>query len=140
MALQKTVSGQEGQACRSCEEEMGGGSELQASQSWWRCRLLAVRMEDSERTVSPGRMSAVAKRPSWRTVAAGVLAKVEEVRSRRGTDRTSHFGATSCSWRFRIVTLVAEKRSGSWVFQGYSLRRTEPWSGRKVLGSKVDSS
>lgn len=55
----------------------------------------------------------MAKRPSWRTVAAGVLAKVEEVRSRRGTDRTSHFGATLCSSRFRIVTLVAEKRFGS---------------------------
>lgn len=54
MALQKTVSGQEGQACRSCEEEMGGSSELQASQRGWRCRLLAVRMEDSERNGFPG--------------------------------------------------------------------------------------
>lgn len=113
------MSSQSGQV-GSGEVGFSGRGEEQASQRGSCRRLFAVRREDSWRTVSPGAMSAVAKRPSWVMVGGNDIAGEEVFSWRMGreTARTSHLGATFFTSLLREARVLLEKRSGSWVFHG----------------------
>ena len=112
------MSSQEGQEGGGGKAgERGGREEEQASQRGSYRRLVAVRRLVSSRTISPGEISSVAKRPNW-VIVVDLLAIEVGLRNGRETERAQSFGATVESSALRKDKVEGENRSGSWLFQG----------------------